>query len=100
MPGREAHNMFTQMVLSLAGVDIDNRVLSFINNVNKWIDRPHIILGKRHRVLFHSTDGLVLAYIIAKKYNLGFREALLAFLSHILLDKMDTMNKLRRKRKR
>lgn len=88
MPSRNVHNIFAKMALEMIGRKVGSKELSFINKVNKWVDIPHIFLGNKHRILFHSMDGLILAYVLAKKYGMGLKEAMAVFLTHKLLDKL------------
>ena len=88
MPSRKEHNLFAELIMLLSKGRITKKDLSFINRVNKAIDLPHVVYGKRHRKFFHSIDGLILSYLIARKYGYGIREALLTFLAHIILDSL------------
>lgn len=87
MPGRRVHEWLDKLVLGRAHPE-----------VHRLMDSPSLVLGKRHRVLFHSPLELVLLFG-------DDPEKLAAALLHVWLDREVTRallstSKLRRKRRR
>lgn len=100
MPSRPIHNAFTKMMFEKMGYQVDTNMLIMIDKINELIDKPHLYLGSKHRVLFHGLDGLALAVTIAKKFGYGIKEGMIAFFSHILLDAMESKARLFAPKKR
>ena len=89
MPGRYVHNTVAAAILrALKGKELTKKEKYFINRLNKEIDKPHKILGNKHRILYHDVDGMILALMLAKKYRIDPSKAIILFLTHIVLDKI------------
>jgi hypothetical protein len=72
MPGHKVHRFFAKIMLGRAYPEVD-----------KAIDRPYAILGRRHRIIFHTP---LEAYFMGSTATLDPKGGWIALL-HIWLDK-------------